>query len=105
MESVGRSIDCAKLQKVGMVLLNRGRSSLREIDQKSKLSPRLIRESLFVLLQHNLVTFWEHTEGSRLVPYYQLEVQNVLLLDRYPTYIKIASDIYSQEVSSSVARG
>ncbi|KAJ3056234.1 DNA-directed RNA polymerase III subunit RPC3 [Rhizophlyctis rosea] len=91
------------VEKVGLVLLNRGRSSLREIDQKAKISLRLVRESLFVLLQHNLVTFWEHTEGSRLVPYYQLEVQNVLMLDRYPTYIKVVMDQYGEEAADIVA--
>ncbi|KAK5667797.1 RNA polymerase III subunit C82 [Batrachochytrium dendrobatidis] len=79
------------VQKVGFVLLSKGRSNLAAIAQSSKLPIKIIRESLFILIQNHQVTFAENTEGMRVVVYYEANIKEILLRDRFALYISTAS--------------
>jgi DNA-directed RNA polymerase III subunit RPC3 len=59
------------------------------------------RESLFILLQHNLVTFAENQEGDRLVVYYTAEIRNALLLNRYPIMMAQAEKQFGEAVTKA----
>ncbi|KAJ3019632.1 DNA-directed RNA polymerase III subunit RPC3 [Thoreauomyces humboldtii] len=76
------------VQKVGMALLERGRQSLSMLVRRGDLPARQVRESLFVLLQHSIVTHAETAEGPRMVVYYQADPTAILLRDRFPLYLK-----------------
>ncbi|KAI0219067.1 RNA polymerase III subunit C82 [Massospora cicadina] len=66
-------------RKVATLLLLRGRLPLGLLFELCTTVPRKqIRESLFILLQHNLVTYADVPEGPRFVTYYSLEQQNIL---------------------------
>ncbi|OAJ44446.1 RNA polymerase III subunit RPC82 helix-turn-helix domain-containing protein [Batrachochytrium dendrobatidis JEL423] len=84
-------IDFLIIDKVGFVLLSKGRSNLAAIAQSSKLPIKIIRESLFILIQNHQVTFAENTEGMRVVVYYEANIKEILLRDRFALYISTAS--------------
>ncbi len=56
------------------------------------------RESLFILLQHNLVTYAESQEGDQLVVFYSAEMKNALLLNRYPIMMAHAENQFGEAV-------
>ncbi|KAH9252674.1 hypothetical protein BASA81_009366 [Batrachochytrium salamandrivorans] len=79
------------VELVGAVLLTRGRSNLLVLSQTTKLPTKTLRESLFILIQHHLVTFAENTEGVRVVVYYEANIAEILLRDRFSLYITTAT--------------
>ncbi|KAJ3295487.1 DNA-directed RNA polymerase III subunit RPC3 [Borealophlyctis nickersoniae] len=85
------------VEKVAQALLTRGRMHLGMILQATKLSQRLVKESLFVLLQHNIVVYAETAEGSRMIVYYRAEVDRILLMDRFPLYVQTTKQLFGQQ--------
>ncbi|KAJ3153818.1 DNA-directed RNA polymerase III subunit RPC3 [Geranomyces variabilis] len=76
------------VQKVAGGLLERGRSTLVVLVRRLELSAKQVRESLFILIQHNMVTYAESAEGSRMVVYYQININAILLRDRFSLYMR-----------------
>ncbi|KAI8924662.1 RNA polymerase III subunit RPC82 helix-turn-helix domain-containing protein [Entophlyctis helioformis] len=74
-------------QRVGMSLLTHGRSTLHAIVQSTKLPMKQVRDVLFILIQHHAVTYAESTEGIRVVVYYVANGPEIMLRDRFPSYI------------------
>ncbi|TPX65594.1 hypothetical protein SpCBS45565_g05058 [Spizellomyces sp. 'palustris'] len=85
------------VEKVCTVLLQRGRSNMSVLVRATDMPPRQIRESLFVLIQHNIVTYAEAPEGTRMVVYYQADVRNIILRDRFPLYIRTVQARFGEE--------
>eukprot|EP00842_Homolaphlyctis_polyrhiza_P006678 jgi/Hompol1/7010/HPOL_005165-RA len=75
-------------QKVGAALIRRGRSNLAALGHSSKLSIKAVRECMFVLMHHRLATYAETAEGTRVVNYYEANVHNILLRQRFPLYLQ-----------------
>ncbi|TPX61940.1 hypothetical protein PhCBS80983_g00859 [Powellomyces hirtus] len=76
------------VQQVGVALLERGRTTLTVLFRRLELSQKQVRESLFTLIQHNVVTYAETAEGSRMVVYYQADIDAILVRDRFPLYMR-----------------
>ncbi|KAJ9058474.1 RNA polymerase III subunit C82 [Entomophthora muscae] len=66
------------VEKVASTLLDRGRLNLRTLEDYAGVPLSQIKKSLFILLQHNLVTFYEVPAGNTFRTYYTLEVQSIL---------------------------
>jgi DNA-directed RNA polymerase III subunit RPC3 len=79
-------------------LLSHGRSHLGNIIGKCHLSPKLVKESLFILLQHGLISFTETVEGSRAIVYYEAIPHRILIRNQFPHYISAAKALYGEEV-------
>nr|KAJ3419162.1 RNA polymerase III subunit C82 [Polyrhizophydium stewartii] len=82
------------VEKVATTLIARGRSTLPALVQATKLSVKITRESLFILIQHHLVTHAEATEGTRAVVYYQASIREILLRERFPLFIHTAASLF-----------
>jgi transcription initiation factor IIE alpha subunit len=85
-------------QKVASTLLSRGRCSFPQIVQKTHLSQKSVRELLFVLVQNNLVTYADVEEGARIVVYYEISVEQILLRDRFPVYVLLTKLKLNEDV-------
>ncbi|KAI8818623.1 RNA polymerase III subunit RPC82 helix-turn-helix domain-containing protein [Fimicolochytrium jonesii] len=77
------------VEKVGYALLERGRSPLSILIRRTELPASKVREALFVLIQHGIVTYAETPEGARMVVYYQAEARSIIVRDRIPIYLQI----------------
>lgn len=59
-------------QKVANLLLRKGRMPVGQIATMTTLKPRQVRESLFVMIQHNIAVYAESQERNRIVVYYEI---------------------------------
>ncbi|KAI9295704.1 hypothetical protein K502DRAFT_324176 [Neoconidiobolus thromboides FSU 785] len=85
------------IERVAMTLVNRGRLSLNLLIKFSKLTNKQVRESLFILMQHGLVTYYDLPEGTKFVTYYTLETDCVLDRLGLLNVLEIAEERYSRE--------
>jgi hypothetical protein len=69
-------------------LLKRGRQTLGQMVKGIQQPPKHIKESLCILIQHNIVTFAETIEKGRKMIFYEVNLLNVLLRERFPRYIQ-----------------
>jgi hypothetical protein len=67
--------------------MRRGRQTLGQIIKATKQTPKQVKESLGVLIQHRIITFAESFEKGRKFVFYQVNVMNILLRERFPKYI------------------
>ncbi|KAJ3227828.1 DNA-directed RNA polymerase III subunit RPC3 [Chytriomyces hyalinus] len=84
-EHFGSTVEC-----VGSTLLARGRQPFGPLVSATGLTPKQLREGLFILMQHGIVTYTEASEGLRVIVHYSISPLAVLLRDRFPLYISIA---------------
>ncbi|KAI9347322.1 RNA polymerase III subunit RPC82-domain-containing protein [Obelidium mucronatum] len=84
-------------QIVAATLLTKGRLPLPTLINATGLSGKQVRESLFLLIQHNIISFTEANEGLRVVCYYSVNPLQVLLRDRYPLYLQIAKQRFGEK--------
>jgi DNA-directed RNA polymerase III subunit RPC3 len=68
--------------------LKRGRQTLGQLVKGIQQTPKQIKESLCILIQHNIVTFAEAIEKGRKLIFYEVNLLNVLLRERFPKYIQ-----------------
>lgn len=74
-------------------LLEDGRSTLRSIIAQTKLSKNLVREALFILIQHGLVKYSDTIQGlDRIVIHYVALEKEIMLRDRAATFLKITRE-------------
>lgn len=87
------------LQSIANALLSGGRANVPRLIQVTHQSPRTVKESLFILIQHGLVTFAETSEGGRRgIAYYEILPLRVLLRNQFPFYASAAKSLYGEEV-------
>ncbi|KAI8999339.1 RNA polymerase III subunit RPC82 helix-turn-helix domain-containing protein [Gaertneriomyces semiglobifer] len=75
------------VERVCTVILRKGRSTLPLICRASEISPKKVRESLFVLIQHGIVTYFDTEEKNRIVTYYEAHVHKITVRDCFPLFI------------------
>ncbi|KAG0234636.1 RNA polymerase III subunit C82 [Actinomortierella wolfii] len=68
------------VEKVANALLRKGRLPVGMIVATTKLSPAQVRESLVVMIQHNIAVYAETQERTRIVTYY--EVNRIAIMHR-----------------------
>eukprot|EP00126_Sphaerothecum_destruens_P008632 Sdes_comp20285_c0_seq1m13862 len=78
------------VEQIAKVLLSRGRKSIRELIQETKLPRSQIQNALFVLLQHNLVVYQE--DAKKDITYYQILQDAIFLRTQFPNFLKAISD-------------
>ncbi len=62
-----------------------------------------VKNSLLVLIQQNLVNFWEEfdeQDRQKLTTFYRVNVQQVIWRLRYPRYLSVAKQRFGDEVRS-----
>lgn len=64
-------------QKVVSILLQLGRLPIPQICHHIKLNPKIVKQTLVVLVQQHLVTHYTHVENHRDVVYYECEWMQV----------------------------
>ncbi|KAJ3030889.1 UNVERIFIED_CONTAM: DNA-directed RNA polymerase III subunit RPC3 [Siphonaria sp. JEL0065] len=70
---------------------------------QTQLTTKQVKEALFLLIQHNIVSYTEAAEGLRVVCYYSVNPLQVLLRDRFPLYIKTAKDLFGNYGAEIIA--
>ncbi|KAF9957920.1 hypothetical protein BGZ65_001776 [Modicella reniformis] len=65
-------------KKIANVLLRKGRMPVSQIANITSIKPRQVRESLFVMIQHNIAVYAESQERSRIVTYYEINRPELL---------------------------
>lgn len=85
------------VEKVASTLLLRGRLNLFLLSEYCKVPKKQLRDSLFILIQHNLVSFADLPEGSKLVTYYSLEIANILNRILFMKILSLAKEKYGVE--------
>ncbi|ORY49766.1 hypothetical protein BCR33DRAFT_847056 [Rhizoclosmatium globosum] len=90
-------------QIVASTLLSKGRLPLSQLITQTGLPPKQVREALFVLIQHNIVSYTEAPEGLRVVVHYSVNALQVLLRDRFPEYIRIAKLRFGEKAQHIIA--
>ncbi|KAG9290214.1 hypothetical protein G9A89_022190 [Geosiphon pyriformis] len=81
------------VDRVAKVLLEKGRVSFYTIRRLSQLDVRKIKESLLILIQHNLAYWAEIPENNRSVVYYHIEIKEVLARDRFGIYLRHCDEL------------
>ncbi|KAF9585373.1 RNA polymerase III subunit C82 [Lunasporangiospora selenospora] len=87
------------------VLIRKGRMSVPLIIKFTELKPRQVRESLLVLIQHNIAYYAESEERSRIVTYYEIDKEETLhrvLIPKVLQYSKLWFDREGEEVALSI---
>ncbi|KAJ1814996.1 RNA polymerase III subunit C82, partial [Coemansia sp. RSA 2598] len=69
-----------------------GRLHLGLIIRTTGLSPLSVRQSLAVLIQHNIVTHAESKEGARYLTFYSISIKSVLRLKRAGLYLGLVEE-------------
>ena len=59
-----------------------------------------VKSSLFILLQHGLISFVESAEGSRAIVYYEAKVDQILKRNHIPIYMATVSHMLGSDVNS-----
>ncbi|KAL1923241.1 uncharacterized protein VTP21DRAFT_9617 [Calcarisporiella thermophila] len=85
------------VEKVSNVLTNKGRLPLPVIQLFTKLPRKEVRESLVILMQHNLVYYAEVQEGPNLVTYYEADPIQILLRLRFPAILYYTREWFGAE--------
>ncbi|KAI9209760.1 RNA polymerase III subunit RPC82 helix-turn-helix domain-containing protein [Polychytrium aggregatum] len=85
------------VEKVAAALLTRGRLTLANLVQISKQSAKNVRESLFILIQHNIVMFTEQAEGLRIMVFYSIDELQIMFRDRYSLYVSKIAEEYGHQ--------
>lgn len=75
------------MQQVAFQLMRKGRQTLGQLIPKLDVSARQTKEAIFILIQHNIVTFAESVEKGRNLIYYQVVIENIFLRDRFGTFL------------------
>ncbi|KAI9089577.1 RNA polymerase III subunit RPC82 helix-turn-helix domain-containing protein [Phlyctochytrium arcticum] len=88
------------VESVCTFLIQHGRSPIPVISRSIELSPRQIRESLFILIHHGLVTYAEIPEGTRMAVYYKASPEEIALRDCFPLYMAEINARYGEECES-----
>lgn len=88
---------CTKhvLQKVASALLSRGRLSLPQLVRFTSLKPRMIRASVIILVQHNLV--WHSQSDNEEV--LEFNVEECLLRLRFGKFVRQTEQLFGSAVS------
>ncbi|XP_023226320.1 DNA-directed RNA polymerase III subunit RPC3-like [Centruroides sculpturatus] len=79
------------VQKVAIMLKKYGSRPLRIIAQETMLPLRKVKQSLRVLIQHDMAEFELNKKGF---VEYTVKLENILLIHRYPRYIYCAKTFY-----------
>ncbi|RUS34846.1 LOW QUALITY PROTEIN: RNA polymerase III subunit RPC82-domain-containing protein [Jimgerdemannia flammicorona] len=85
------------LQKVANVLLNKGRLPCGAIALFAKLTQKQVRECLVVLIQHNIAYYAEIAERSRIVVYYEVSEEEILLRIRLGAILRYSGEWFGKE--------
>lgn len=83
------------------VLIERDRLLLEEIMRLAGLEFLQVKNSLLILIQHNLVSFVEEYEDGQpdnVHTYYQANLQNILWRIRFPRFLHMAKERFGSEV-------
>lgn len=86
------------MQKVGVLLLQRGRSNLPSIVRATEMPQKQIKECLFVLIHHNIVTYAETPEGTKMTVYYKADARSIICRDRFSPYLNSVKERLGEEV-------
>lgn len=84
---------------MAQVLLTKGRLTLSGIVHFTGLPVRTVRESLVVMIQHNVCFYAEAREGNRQVSYYSIGQDEILMRLRIGRIIYWAGEWFGKEVS------
>ncbi|KAJ3069813.1 DNA-directed RNA polymerase III subunit RPC3 [Podochytrium sp. JEL0797] len=90
-----------------LTLLGKGRLTLPQLIAHSELTPRAVRSALFVLIQHNIVSFTEASEGLAIRVYYSVNKMQVLLRDRFALYLQLAQErfgVHGRALTAEILR-
>ncbi|KAI0709018.1 RNA polymerase III subunit RPC82-domain-containing protein [Earliella scabrosa] len=78
---------------VASVLLTHGRLGLPQLIRFSKLKPRVVRASILVLVQHNLL--W-HAQSDDEGEVFEMNMEECLMRLRYGRYVWLAEQLYGR---------
>lgn len=87
-------------------LLTRDRLLMHELESITELEFLQVKNSLLVLIQHNLVSFIEeHPDGNPqdVQTYYQASVSFILWRLRFPRFLQVAKHRFGDEVCGAHA--
>ena len=82
------------------MLLTHGRLGLPQLVRFSKLKPRIVRASILVLVQHNLL--W-HAQSDDEGEVFEMNTGECLMRLRYGRYVWLAEQLYGKAVSIIIA--
>ncbi|RUP48784.1 LOW QUALITY PROTEIN: RNA polymerase III subunit RPC82-domain-containing protein [Jimgerdemannia flammicorona] len=85
------------VEKVANVLLNKGRLPCGAIALFAKLTQKQVRECLVVLIQHNIAYYAEIAERSRIVVYYEVSEEEILLRIRLGAILRYSGEWFGKE--------
>ncbi|ORX45948.1 hypothetical protein BCR36DRAFT_106455 [Piromyces finnis] len=80
------------VEKVYTALISKGRLLISQIINITKLSRRQVEESLFILIQQNIVKYAEKPRTQ--LNYYSVDVNEVLMRIHFPLFILTIKDIF-----------
>ena len=87
-------------QSIVSVLVTRGRLPLPQLVRFTNLKPRLVRASVLVLIQHNLL--WHaHTEEDGEV--FEVNVEDCLMRTRFGKFVWQAEELYGTIVNGFIS--
>lgn len=84
------------VERVCYALIQKGRLTLSGIILASKVSPKNVRESLVILIQHGIVAYTESTEGHKSTYYYSVNYEGILLRDRLSFIVDVAKEQFGE---------
>ncbi|EJF65699.1 RNA polymerase III subunit RPC82-domain-containing protein [Dichomitus squalens] len=88
-----RSVFGPLTAKVASLLLTHGRLGLSQLVRFSKLKPRIVRASVLVLVQHNLL--W-HAQSEDEGEVFEINTDECLMRLRYGRYVWLAEQVYGK---------
>ena len=101
----------ALAQTTAAHLLQRGRTTMTVLVRSTGLRTKQVRDALFALIQHNLVTYaiatattaMSKSANGRRAPamppvHYALDVERALSIVRYPRAVVLCREMYSEAV-------
>ncbi|KAJ2907638.1 RNA polymerase III subunit C82, partial [Coemansia aciculifera] len=80
------------IEAVVAVLIREGRLPFHLIVRQTSLSPRNVRQSLAVLIQHSIVSHASAKDGPRIVPFYSVNLKSILRLQRTGLYLALVEE-------------
>jgi len=78
-------------------LISEGRLLISQIINITKLTRRQVEESLFILIQQNIVKYAEKPRTQ--LNYYSVDVNEVLMRIHFPLFILTIKDIFGVDVT------
>ncbi|KAK9765015.1 RNA polymerase III subunit C82 [Basidiobolus ranarum] len=85
------------VERVGTILVKKGRLPLNQIKVLAKVSLRQVRESLLILIQHHLVYHADTGETGATFTYYEANVDEILARLRIGLIINSANEWFGKE--------